>query len=201
MYATRAIIFDIGNVLVFHDNDQLCLNLARLYELDAVEVRAHVFASESGRRAALGELTAAGMHAEFCRRFGVTANYPDFATAFSSHFTPNTAIEPLIRSLAGRFRLLTLSNTNPMHVEYMREHLRILDAFDDLLLSCELGLGKPQPEIYAEAVRRSGCSAAQCLFTDDVPAYVDAARAAGLKGIVFTDAAAFERDLRSRGIA
>lgn len=198
--AIRAIIFDIGNVLVFHDNHLLCRNLAGLYGLDSDEVYQYLFRSDAGRRAALGGLTAAEMHADFCRQFGLNPEYGAFARALNSHFTPNTSIDPLIHALAGRYRLLTLSNTNPIHAEYMRKNLPILTAFDDLLLSCELGLGKPQSEFYAEAVRRSGCRAGECLFTDDVPAYVDAARVAGLRGVVFTDTATFTRDLRALGV-
>lgn len=198
--APRAIIFDIGDVLVFHDNALLCRNLVARYGLQAEALHRFIFQSEYGRRAALGQLTAAEMHEGFCREFGVSPKYRDFVRDFNSHFSPNTSIASLIHSLGGRYRLLTLSNTNPVHVEYMREHFSILDAFDDLLLSCEIGLGKPQPEIYAEAVRRSGFRAEECLFTDDIPAYVEAARAAGLQGIVFTDTPAFERELHALGL-
>jgi FMN phosphatase YigB (HAD superfamily) len=196
----RTIIFDIGNVLLFHDNDLLCRNLAGLCDLDAGVVMPFFFRSDFGQRAALGGLSATEMHAEFCREFGVGPDYPSFVRVCNSHFTPNLELEPLVRCLAGRYRLLTLSNTNPIHVEYMREHFPILEVFDDLVLSCEVGMGKPQPEIYREAVRRSGCRPEECVFTDDIPAYVEAARSLGMQGIVFSDTARFERELPAAGV-
>jgi epoxide hydrolase-like predicted phosphatase len=74
-----------------------------------------------------------------------------------------------------------LSNT--WGVEHaMREE--ILELFDTIVLSGEVGLRKPNPEIYAVALARLGLRGAECAFVDDFEINVVAAKRAGLRAIL-----------------
>jgi putative hydrolase of the HAD superfamily len=57
-----------------------------------------------------------------------------------------------------------------------------------MLISAELGLAKPDPEIFHVAAARLGQPPEAGLFIDDNPAYADGARRAGLRAIVHRDA-------------
>ena len=59
---------------------------------------------------------------------------------------------------------------------------------------------KPQPEIYRVAVSRAGCRPEECFYTDDIPAYVDAARALGIDAVRFQNRGQLEGELAARGI-
>ncbi len=66
------------------------------------------------------------------------------------------------------------------------------------MLSYELGMVKPEPEIYLEAARRAGCRPDECVFIDDMPENVEAAAKLGMAGVVYrpeTDLAAEFRKL------
>ena len=54
------------------------------------------------------------------------------------------------------------------------------DYFDRVFLSYELGMAKPQPAIFAEALRLAGMEAEETLFIDDLKANCDAARGLGI---------------------
>ena len=56
------------------------------------------------------------------------------------------------------------------------------DLFDNVFVSHEMHLAKPDPEIYHSAVRQIGRPAAQCLFIDDTLINVEAAKHEGLQG-------------------
>jgi len=61
--------------------------------------------------------------------------------------------------------------------------LKVFDleaAFDAVVMSYDVGLVKPKPEIYARAAERLGVAAEECLFVDDVPQYLEGARAVGM---------------------
>ena len=75
-----------------------------------------------------------------------------------------------------------------------------LDLLEGVVVSGTEGVAKPDPRIYEIAVARSGLSASDLVFVDDKPANVDAAAAAGLDGILFTDADAVRLELRARGL-
>jgi 2-haloacid dehalogenase len=68
-----------------------------------------------------------------------------------------------------------------------------LSCFKDVIVSSFARVCKPDPAIFALAVRQFGVAAADCLFIDDVAANVDGARASGLAAVQFTSAAALRR--------
>jgi putative hydrolase of the HAD superfamily len=61
--------------------------------------------------------------------------------------------------------------------------------FDAVVISCEVGMRKPEPGIFELAARLLELSPDECVFIDDVEANVVAARAAGLVGVRHHDAA------------
>lgn len=84
---------------------------------------------------------------------------------------------------ATRARLATgcLSNTNPLHAERHASEEAVYALFDHRFLSHELGLVKPDREIFDHVLAELGCPASSVLFLDDNQINVDGARAAGLR--------------------
>ena len=58
-----------------------------------------------------------------------------------------------------------------------------------MILSGEVGVRKPDPEIYLLAAERIGLAPEKCVFVDDIPVNVEGARALGMAGILHRDAA------------
>ncbi len=81
-----------------------------------------------------------------------------------------------------------------------RHRFPFLDRARGVTVSGEIGLIKPQREIYDHHVASFGIEPAASLFIDDSPKNVDGAIAAGWQAVLFTDAATLERDLAARGI-
>ena len=71
---------------------------------------------------------------------------------------------------------------------------------DGGILSCEEKLVKPQPEIYRRLTEKCGLQAQACVFLDDMPVNVQAARDEGMQGIVFTTKEAAVRELAALGV-
>jgi HAD superfamily hydrolase (TIGR01509 family) len=61
------------------------------------------------------------------------------------------------------------------------DRLGLDDAFDEVILSFEVGLRKPDPGIYREALRRLGAEPEHAVFVDDQPDYCDGAAAIGIE--------------------
>jgi putative hydrolase of the HAD superfamily len=59
--------------------------------------------------------------------------------------------------------------------------------FDDLVISAEVGLRKPDPQIYRLAAERLGVAPEACLFVDDLKANIAAAEAVGMTGVLHVD--------------
>lgn len=127
--------------------------------------------------------------------------YEQFCEIWSSIFLPDTLIpESLIVALHAKYRLVLLSNTNGIHFEGLRTTRPILRHFDAYVLSHEVRAMKPSPLIYAKAIEEARCPAGECFFTDDIPAYVEGARLAGIDAVQFQNAEQIEGELRARGV-
>ncbi|WP_406364997.1 HAD-IA family hydrolase [Streptomyces sp. NBC_01546] len=94
-----------------------------------------------------------------------------------------TLIEEL--AAAGR-RLGLLSNIPPELAAHYEAHHAWLRHFEVCGFSCRIGHAKPEPGAYAWCVRALGVEPADVLFVDDRQENVCAARAAGLRGALFT---------------
>ena len=69
------------------------------------------------------------------------------------------------------------------------------DLFDETVISGDVGLHKPQPEIYELACERLGVEPADCVFVDDLRENVAGAEAVGMEAILHRDSAATVRQL------
>ena len=79
-----------------------------------------------------------------------------------------------------------ISNAGPSARSALCARFRFDRLADTMVISAELGASKPDPRIYEEAMRLLGVGAPECVFVDDKPRNVDAARRLGMVGIEFT---------------
>lgn len=199
MTPPRAIILDLGNVLVFHDNARLFLRLGQRVGLSGPEV-AQRLTGAGWTAANRGLLDAEGIRRDVCTSLGVEVPMEEFFPLWNCHFTVHEAVLPRVEGLVGRVKLALLSNTNKLHMAYLRPLLPLLERFDAVLLSCEEGHVKPEPTFYQRALERLGCAPHEAAFFDDLPEFVEAANALGIRGHVFTDAPAFDTQLKALGL-
>jgi putative hydrolase of the HAD superfamily len=100
---------------------------------------------------------------------------------------PVPAMYDTIRALrAAGFSTALLSNSWGCD-EYPRADFPGL--FDTVVLSGEVGMRKPEKEIFLHAAQTLGLTPAECVFVDDMEANVAAARACGMTGVLHTDTA------------
>jgi putative hydrolase of the HAD superfamily len=85
---------------------------------------------------------------------------------------PNQKMDMLLE-LKKNFRLLLLSNTNQLHIEvstageFARIGKQITDVFDKCYYSYQMGMVKPNADIFETLLADAGVKAGECLFLDD----------------------------------
>lgn len=192
MIAIRAVLFDYGNVLSLPQTVDDAQRLATMCglatqqfeerywmlrvpfdrgELDAVSYWKH-FKSDAGHEPA-AELIAQLAHAD-----AASWEHPNEATV-------RWAVA--LREQHG-LRTAILSNMPGDVRNHLLAHATWLPAFDHMTFSCDVGVMKPAPEIYHDCLKGVGLEARECLFLDDRPENVDAARALGLHAVQFHSA-------------
>ena len=88
--------------------------------------------------------------------------------------------EKLIDELkAAGYKLYVLSNMSREFIDFLRKQ-KVYENFDGDVVSCEVGIVKPMPEIYDLLLERFDLNPAETIFIDDRKENVDAAAAKGI---------------------
>ena len=197
----KLLVFDLGNVILRHDNELLLRNLAARCPDPAAAAAALKQALDKETFSA-GKGTLAELFAIVGPAIRFDGDYATFAELYCSHFTHDPAMEALVEDLASRHRLVILSNTDAVHWAHIMRDYPVMQAPHALYTSFELGLTKPGWEIYQHVLKAEGFAAADSIFIDDRIDNVEGARALGMTGIHFTgDAAALKAELSGLGVA
>jgi putative hydrolase of the HAD superfamily len=195
------LVFDFGNVLGFFSHRKAAEQLAVYSPLSADEILTHYLDSQLEDDFESGRLSLAAFRDIVRQRCRVTCDDAQLDLAIADMFTPNEEVCRLVQELKPRYRLVLLSNTNEVHaVHYRRQFADTLAHFDALILSHEVRLRKPSPAIYAHCEKITGVRPSQCVFIDDLPANIEAARARGWHGIVYHMGLDLRREFRRLGI-
>lgn len=197
--AIDALILDLGNVLAFHDNAKLFRELARAFRTTPEALEECL--GGVWERVNTGGLPGDALRRELVSRLGAELAPAEWLELWSCHFTVNEPMVRLVERLVGRLRLVLLSNTHDQHVAFLRPKLPVLERFEGLVLSYEVGAVKPDRRIYQRALELARVPAGQAAFFDDVQAYADAATALGLHGRQFTTVERFAAQLAELGVA
>ena len=182
----RAVIFDLGGVLVRTEDPAPRRELATRLGLTREQIYYHVFDSPSARQATLGQIST-DEHWEAIR-LGMGLALEDFPTvrqAFWGGDRLDYDLVDYIRSLRPRYKTGLLSNAWGDLREMLTERWKIADAFDVLVISAEVGIAKPDALIFSLALERLGVSAEEAVFVDDFVENIEAARAYGLHTVHF----------------
>ena len=195
----KAVIFDLGRVIVPFDFTRGYARIAALTGVPADEIPARLKPTGLVERLESGDIEPRDFVREISALLGLHCTYEEFCEIWSSIFLPPTLIsEELLRAIAAKYRLVLLSNTNAIHVEMIRGNYPHLQHFHALVLSHEVGAMKPSPLIYQRAVEAAGCLPEECFFTDDIAEYVEGARRYGIDAVPFQSAEQIEAELRKR---
>jgi putative hydrolase of the HAD superfamily len=197
----KTIVFDFGNVIGFFDHRLTTERLAVHTDMPADDLHRHLFGGSLEEAYESGRLSTEAFLLQVRQTCRLRCPTDFIRTAYADIFRPNAEVCALLPELKRRYRLLLLSNTNDLHARhYRRQFADVLQDFEALVLSHEVGHRKPRPEVFEHCRRLAGCAAAECLFIDDLPANVAGARACGWHGIVYRDLAELRRELQAHGI-
>jgi epoxide hydrolase-like predicted phosphatase len=182
----RAIIFDLGGVLLRTTDFEPRERLAASLHMNRHQLEQFIFGGESGDRAQRGEISAQ-QHWENLRR-QIKYSPEEFSRLVSDFFAKDEIDEALIdyvRGLRKTYKTALLSNAWDDLRQVITEKWHFEDAFDTMIISAEECVAKPDLRIFQLALDRLGVTADQAIFVDDMDRNVEGALQAGLHAIQF----------------
>ena len=180
----RAIIFDIGRVLIRVDVARAMNTLAPGFALSPAELWTAIEKDPRWPDWQEGRMRPRDWHLHLTKRLGSSLSFEQFTEAWNLALDPKPIQDVRIfEKLSRNYRLGLLSNTDPIHLAHMEPRYDFFPFFPARTYSCSVGASKPSALIYRKALSSVHSKAAETIYVDDIPDYVEAASRLGLTGI------------------
>jgi len=194
----EALVFDLGGVIVSHDNavlgERLLSRCAAGTSSSALRAIAEAEAYGTGT-------PLASLHQRLAAELGYRGDWQTFSADWCCHLAVDFSMLEFVEALGRRNRVLIFSNTNAGHWEYLvRATSGRLAAFE-AYLSHEIGLLKPSSDAFRHVAQAGDIAPGRSIFFDDRADNVEGARAAGFRAEVFVGEAALRELLAREGVA
>jgi len=187
------LIFDFGGVIINLNLPQCIENLKKLGVESIEKYLSNFGQKEFFLQFEKGEINIPEFRNEIRKLSNRTLTDAEIDTAWCSFLVDIPAERlVLLEKLHAKYKLLLLSNTNPLHVDVSAANAlegtgkTIRDYFDKCYFSYEMGLTKPDPAIFKALLADAGVMASECLFLDDGPKNIEAAKALGIQTYAVT---------------
>lgn len=107
----------------------------------------------------------------------------------------------ILEALNKQYSIWLLSNTNPKHIQDEIEKRYLFPSLvNGAVYSFDVGVRKPEKEIYEIAMQRANANPQECLFIDDLLENIQAAKQIGIEGIHFISSEQLKQELVHLGI-
>ncbi len=198
----QSVVFDIGNVLVVWDPRRLYVPLfggnderAARFLRDVVSTD-WILENDAGRSVRDGVAALVASHPEHAE--AIRAFDARWQEMLGDVLADNVAVAEEL--LARGVPLFVLSNWPPDKFHHALERLPLLKRFQDLVVSGQVKLRKPDPAIFRLLLERNRLDPARTAFIDDTAEHVVTARSLGMHGIHLAPGVSLRRELASLGL-
>ena len=192
------LLFDLGGVLIdFAGFEEMRRLLPQVS--DRSEIRDRWIHSASVQLFERGDITPEEFARRLVEEFHLELSAEEFLREFVSWARgPYPGALPLLRRLQNTHRIACLSNSNELHTPIHRASIH--PHVDSFYFSDEIGLVKPDREIFDFVIRDLAVSPRRIAFFDDTPVNVEAARNAGLSAFLVDGIVELDTQLRGLGL-
>jgi putative hydrolase of the HAD superfamily len=183
--AVRALLFDLGNVLIRVDFEKAFDAWSAHSELSRTELRAAFQADLPYQQHECGKIGRDQYFEHLRRTLKLRASDDVIAAGWNAILLDEmTETLDLLAGIRAQMPLYVFSNSNVTHkAVWSARFPRVISTFKDVFVSCDLGLRKPEPAAYLAVARRIGAPPDSILFFDDLAENVEGAIKAGMQAV------------------
>lgn len=197
----QAVVFDWGNVLAFDDRSIVVKFMCETFNFTESEFESANLAKRKAMQAGISDVD---FWLQYAKEKGIklTNNWAqNYSDALKASVGADPEMFELVYELKDQqIRVGLLSNINDRYVKLIRD-FGFYQPFDPCLLSCEIGLEKPNKEAYEALLKALFLPPETIVFIDDKIENVSAAIDMGFDAICFESAAQIRLELTKRGLS
>lgn len=197
----KAIIFDLGGVVIDLDFSNFYNKIISQSPLNKPQTPIMLEFFRQSDMYHQGKMTDDEFYQLACDLLQVCMlNQSEFFDAFNSIISGyNSNVSEIIKRIreSNQYKLIALSNVNSSHWDYiLNKKWDFINWFDELILSHETHLIKPNPKVFEYAIKKAGCKPEQILYIDDGLNNIRSAIELGIIGIKFINSEELLEELK-----
>lgn len=165
--SVKALIFDLQGVLLITQDESLEISLAKRLNIPVEQV-GRIFHGEFNDRVDIGELKQRDfwLHALDCMGLP-QSRMPEIESFLEDDFFIDPVMLEVIRQYRKSFKTAMLSNYSEVLRALLENHWDISGAFDEIIISWEIKMIKPQPQIFDYTLKKLRVSKEEAVLIDD----------------------------------
>lgn len=197
--AIKALLFDMGGVVLEVDFEKVFQSWASMSALDELQIKSRFQMDKHYQQHEIGQLEASGFFDHLRQTLQLTATDEEMCCAWNAIFGQEiTASLNAIDAVRHRIPTYGFTNTNRTHQSYWEHNFpRIRNTFEKLFVSSEMGLRKPDAEAFEFILNDISVEPGQLLFFDDSAENLEGAELMGIQTVLVTDSESVIRALNS----
>ncbi len=200
----EVIFFDLGNVILPFNHFQIAEKLSKFSKKkdfqDPKKIFSYLFDAQEGaiNPFDVGKMTPREFFYIIKEQLDLSVSFDEFVQIWCDIFVENQQVNQIIFSLKRKWRLGLISNTDPLHFNYILSKFPVVKAFEKWILSYEVGFKKPALQIFEKGIEWASVQTEKILYIDDTKEYVEVAERLGIQSIHFISAAQLKKVLNTK---
>jgi epoxide hydrolase-like predicted phosphatase len=194
-------IFDLGNVLFEIDFTKTIRWWAQMTDISENHIRSRLIDNEYYEKFEKGMIEPEEFFILLRDHLKLNLSIPDIIKGWNALYGPilNENYRAM-REISGYSRIVALTNTNKTHHQaWSGIYKDELTIFEKIYISSELGMRKPEQEIYRHVLSDCGVNAQNAVFFDDIDINIKGAASAGINAVHVSDNDTIGKWLKEQG--
>lgn len=197
----KAICFDLDGVYFLNGKSNFVKALEKLGVLEEEAKRVFLKSDQMNKLYKLGKMTDEEYWNWALSEWNLNLSVKEIVDLLIKGYETNdNAVEYVRKVRKAGFKTLICSNNFPARINGLQERFGFLNDFDVIVLSYDVGIDKPNKEIFQQLIKKSGVQANEIVYSDDDDTKMLGAQELGINTFLYTDFDAFVQHLESLGV-
>lgn len=197
----KAICFDLDGVYFLNGKTNFITSLKYLGVSEEEGKRVFLKSDEMNKQYKLGKISDSEYWSWALKEWNLSLSEKEVVDLLIAGYEINYDAVSLVRKVRQNgYKTVICSNNFPARVIGLQKRFGFLDDFDVTVFSYELGIDKPNIEIFRELIRKTNVKPDQIVFSDDDPDKMAGAKDLGINTFVYTDFESYMEKLKKFGV-
>jgi len=197
----KAICFDLDGVYFLNGKSNFIKSLVNLGVSEDEAKRVFLKSDEMNKQYKLGKITDEEFWNWALREWHLDLTVQEVIDLLIEGYETNkSAVEYVKKVRNAGYKTVICSNNFPARIDGLQKRFGFLDDFDVSVFSYEVGVDKPNKEIFQTLIEQSGLKADEIVYSDDDASKMDGAKELGINTFLYTNLDAFIKHLENLGV-